>query len=60
MFTEVIIAISATLDGQTTAHYLAERLSKLDIKITRLAQGLPVGGELEFIDDGTFAQALKD
>ena len=59
IFTEVIIAISATLDGQTTAHYLAERLGKLDIKITRLAQGLPVGGELDFLDDGTIAQALK-
>ena len=59
MFAEVIIAISATLDGQTTAHYLAERLGKLDIKITRLAHGLPVGGELDFLDDGTIAQALK-
>ena len=59
MFTEVIIAISATLDGQTTAHYLAERLGKLDIKITKLAHGLPVGGELDFLDDGTIAQALK-
>ena len=59
VFSEVIIAISATLDGQTTAHYLAERLSKLDIKITKLAHGLPVGGELDFLDDGTIAQALK-
>ena len=59
MFTEVIIAISATLDVQTTAHYLAERLGGLDIKITRLAHGLPVGGELDFLDDGTIAQALK-
>ena len=58
-FEEIIIAISATLDGQTTAHYLSERLSKLDIKITRLAHGLPVGGELDFLDDGTIAQALK-
>ncbi|MDC3116723.1 recombination mediator RecR [Alphaproteobacteria bacterium] len=59
IFKEVIIAISATLDGQTTAHYLAERLGKLDIKITRLAHGLPIGGELDFLDDGTIAQALK-
>lgn len=58
-FTEVIIAISATLDGQTTAHYLADRFSKLNIKITRLAHGIPVGGELDFLDDGTIAQALK-
>jgi recombination protein RecR len=58
-FTEVIIAISATLDGQTTAHYLADRLSKLNVKVTRLAHGMPVGGELDFLDDGTIAQALK-
>ena len=57
--TEIIIAISATLDGQTTAHYLAEKLSKFNINITRLAHGLPVGGELDFLDDGTIAQALK-
>ena len=58
-FSEVIIAISATLDGQTTAHYLADRLDNLDVKITRLAYGMPVGGELDFLDDGTIAQALK-
>ena len=57
--TEIIIAISATLDGQTTAHYLGEILSKFNINITRLAHGLPVGGELDFLDDGTIAQALK-
>ena len=56
---EVIIAISATLDGQTTAHYIAERLNPLKIKVTRLAHGVPVGGELDFLDDGTIAQALK-
>ena len=58
-FTEVIIAISATLDGQTTAHYLADRLNNLDVKVTRLAHGMPVGGELDFLDDGTIAQSLK-
>ena len=58
-FSEVIIAISATLDGQTTAHYLADRLDYLDVKVTRLAHGMPVGGELDFLDDGTIAQALK-
>ena len=57
--TEIIIAISATLDGQTTANYLAEILSRFNINITRLAHGLPVGGELDFLDDGTIAQALK-
>ena len=56
---EIIIAISATLDGQTTAHYLAEILSKFNINITSLAHGLPVAGELDFLDDGTIAQALK-
>ena len=49
----------ATLDGQTTAHYIAERLNPLKIKVTRLAHGVPVGGELDFLDDGTIAQALK-
>ena len=58
-FTEVIIAISATLDGQTTAHYIAERLGKFNIKTTWLAHGVPIGGELDFLDDGTIAQALK-
>ena len=58
-YTEVIIAISATLDGQTTAHYIAERLMPMKIKVTRLAHGVPVGGELDFLDDGTIAQALK-
>ena len=58
-YSEVIIAISATLDGQTTAHYIAERLNPLGIKVTRLAHGVPVGGELDFLDDGTIAQALK-
>jgi recombination protein RecR len=58
-YTEVIIAISATLDGQTTAHYIAERLEKFSIKVTRLAHGVPIGGELDFLDDGTIAQALK-
>ena len=59
IFSEVIIAISATMDGQTTAHYLADRLDNLDVKVTRLAHGIPVGGELDFLDDGTIAQALK-
>jgi recombination protein RecR len=56
---EVIVATNATVDGQTTAHYLAERLSGTDIPITRLAHGVPVGGELDWLDDGTLATALK-
>jgi recombination protein RecR len=56
---EVIVATNATVDGQTTAHYLAERLAALEIPITRLAHGVPVGGELDWLDDGTLATAFK-
>ncbi len=56
---EVILATSATLDGQTTAHYIAERIEIATLKITRLAHGVPVGGELNYLDDGTLAQAMK-
>lgn len=56
---EVILALPATVEGQTTAHYLYERLSSLPLEVTRLAHGVPVGGELDFLDDGTLAQALK-
>ncbi len=56
---EVIIATSATVDGQTTAHYIADRLEGAGVAVSRLAQGVPVGGELEYLDDGTLAAALK-
>ena len=56
---EVILALSATVEGQTTAHYIHERLQPLQLEVTRLAHGVPVGGELDFLDDGTLAQALK-
>ena len=56
---EVILANSATVDGQTTAHYIADQLSSTDIILSRLAQGLPIGGELDFLDDGTITQALR-
>ena len=56
---EVILATSATVDGQTTAHYIAERLATHQVSITRLAHGLPVGGELNFLDEGTLAQAMR-
>lgn len=56
---EVILATSATVDGQTTAHYIAERLAAHQVSITRLAHGLPVGGELNFLDEGTLAQAMR-
>jgi recombination protein RecR len=56
---EVVLAMNATLEGQTTAHYLADRLASLPVRITQLAHGLPVGGELDYLDDGTLAQALR-
>jgi recombination protein RecR len=56
---EVIVATNATVDGQTTAHYLAERLADAGVPLTRLAHGVPVGGELDWLDDGTLATALK-
>jgi len=56
---EVVLAMNATLEGQTTAHYLAERLESFPVRITQLAHGLPVGGELDFLDEGTLAQALR-
>ena len=56
---EIILANSATVDGQTTAHYLVERLTGCEVIISRLAHGLPIGGELDFLDDGTITQALK-
>jgi recombination protein RecR len=57
--TEVILALGATVEGQTTAHYLAEKLSGLNVTITRPAQGMPMGGELDFLDDGTLITAFK-
>lgn len=56
---EVILALPATVDGQTTAHYLAERLAGADVSVTMLARGVPVGGELDWLDDGTIAQAMR-
>ena len=56
---EVVLATNATLEGQTTSHYLAERLERFPIRLTQLAHGLPVGGELDYLDEGTLAQALR-
>lgn len=56
---EVILALSATVDGQTTAHYIAERLEKAGVTVSGIAHGVPVGGELDYLDDGTLSQALK-
>ena len=57
---EVILATSATIEGQTTAHYIQERLKATKVKISKLAQGVPVGGEIEFLDDGTLYSAFKN
>lgn len=56
---EVIIAVNATVEGQTTAHYITDQLSGFDVKITRLAHGVPVGGELDYLDEGTLSAALR-
>ncbi|GMN13221.1 recombination mediator RecR [Altererythrobacter sp. MTPC7] len=56
---EIVLAMNATLEGQTTAHYLAERLEDFPVRVTQLAHGLPVGGELDYLDEGTLAQALR-
>ena len=56
---EVILALNATVDGQTTAHYITDRLAHLPVKVTRLAHGVPVGGELDHLDDGTIAAAMS-
>ena len=56
---EVILALSATVEGQTTAHYLSDRLADSDVIVTQLAHGVPIGGELEYLDDGTLGAALK-
>lgn len=56
---EVVLAVNATVDGQTTAHYIADLLAPSGVKVTRLAHGVPVGGELDYLDEGTLAAALE-
>ena len=56
---EVILALAATVDGQTTAHYIADALGGLEVQVTALAQGVPMGGELDYLDDGTIGAALR-
>ena len=56
---EVILALNATVDGQTTAHYIADALAESGVQITTLAQGVPIGGELDYLDDGTIGAALR-
>lgn len=57
--TEVILALNATVEGQTTAHYIAEALEGTGLAVTSLAQGVPIGGELDYLDDGTIGAALR-
>ena len=56
---EVVLAMNATVDGQTTAHYITEHLERTGVKVTRLAHGVPIGGELDYLDDGTITAAMK-
>ncbi|HER20344.1 MAG TPA: toprim domain-containing protein, partial [Chromatiales bacterium] len=56
---EVILATNLTVEGQTTAHYITERLADAGVSVTRLAHGVPVGGELDYLDDGTLTAALR-
>jgi len=58
-YAEIVLAMNATVEGQTTAHYITDRLAGSGIRITRLAHGVPVGGELDYLDEGTLSQALK-
>jgi recombination protein RecR len=57
---EIILALSTSVEGSTTAHYIQDALKDLDVKISKLAQGIPVGGEIEFLDDGTLFSAFKN
>jgi recombination protein RecR len=59
LITEVILALNATVDGQTTAHYITDTLAKSGVKVTRLAHGVPVGGELDYLDEGTLSAAIR-
>ncbi len=56
---EIILALNATVDGQTTAHYITDLLQEANVKVTRLAHGVPVGGELDYLDEGTLAAAIR-
>src|SRR4029079_8922367 len=56
---EIILALNATVDGQTTAHYITDLLQEANVKVTRLAHGVPVGGELDYLDEGTLSAALR-
>ena len=55
----MILALAATVDGQSTAHYITDLLHEANVKVTRLAHGVPVGGELDYLDEGTLAAAIR-
>jgi recombination protein RecR len=57
--TEIVLALNATVDGQTTAHYITDLLGEANVKVTRLAHGVPVGGELDYLDEGTLSAAMR-
>jgi recombination protein RecR len=56
---EIVLALPTTVDGQTTAHYIADRIAPIGVSVTRLSQGVPIGGELDYLDEGTLAAAMK-
>jgi recombination protein RecR len=56
---EILLALNATVEGQSTAHYLSEQLAPAGVIVSRLAQGVPIGGELDYLDEGTLAAAIK-
>jgi recombination protein RecR len=56
---EVLLALNATVEGQSTAHYLSEQLAPVGVSVSRLAQGVPIGGELDYLDEGTLAAAIR-
>jgi recombination protein RecR len=56
---EIVLALDATVDGQTTAHYITDMIAHLPVKVTKLAHGVPVGGELDYLDDGTLTAAMR-
>lgn len=56
---EIVLAVNATVEGQTTAHYITDQLEGIDVRVSRLAHGVPVGGELDYLDDGTLAAAMR-
>jgi recombination protein RecR len=56
---EILLALNATVEGQSTGHYISDQLAGMDVAVSQLAQGVPIGGELDYLDDGTLAAAFK-